>query len=342
QVLDGLPPGFLVDEAELARQMARRAPGRTPWSTPRRETDQVEILSGIYRQRTNGAPLSAIIRNQDTRSADYEQIKMLPRPGHADITGALRYRGHNDPRGSGHFSGRLTAPLVFAGAVCRQILATRSIAAYAHIEEIAGIRDQMFDPLAEDMTRLESPQGKEVAVLDDLAGKAMIDAVLQAAAAGDSVGGSVECLISGMPAGLGNPMFGGLESRLSSLIYGIPAVKGVSFGRGFAVAQMRGSAFNDQPYMHHGRICYRSNNSGGIIGGISNGLPLLFQVAIRPPASIAQPQQTINMATGQPDLLAVRGRHDPCIVPRVVPVIEAAAALFALDVLLDEGVLSHD
>ncbi|MDW7656745.1 MAG: chorismate synthase [Bacillota bacterium] len=341
-VMDGLPPGFAIDESVIAAFARRRAPGLTPWSTARKEADSSEILSGLYRGRTSGAPLCAIIRNTDTRSSDYTELKMKPRPGHADLTAEYRYRGYQDPRGSGHFSGRLTAPLAFAGAVCSQILAVKGVTVAAHIAEIAGIPDLKFNPLSMDPGQLENLAAKAFPVLDDVAGSQMIEAVMAAAEADDSVGGIVEGIIYSLPAGLGDPMFAGIESRLAGLLYGIPAVKGVEFGAGFAATRMRGSQHNDAPYMKDGAIDFRSNHSGGILGGISNGMPIVFRVAVKPPASIAMTQHTINLATGQDDELAVRGRHDPCIVPRVTPVIEAAAAVFALDLLLDKEVLDHD
>ena len=327
-VLDGLPPGHAIDEAAIAVFARRRAPGLTPWSTPRQEADQAEILSGLNQGRTSGAPLCAIIRNTDTRSADYAELRQKPRPGHADLTAEYRYHGFQDPRGSGHFSGRLTAPLTFAGAVCSQIVAARGVHTAAHIAEIAGIADRPFDPVATDIDQLTALAVKPFPVLDDKAGLKMIEAVLAASEAGDSVGGIVEGLISGLPAGLGNPMFAGIESRLASLLFGIPAIKGVDFGAGFTAARLRGSEHNDAPCMQNGAVTWRSNHSGGILGGISNGMPLVFRAAVKPPASIARMQQTINLETGQNDQLAVRGRHDPCIVPRVTPVIEAAAAVF--------------
>ena len=336
-VLQGLPAGFSLDEGELAQFMQRRAPGRTPWSTSRKEEDQVEIVSGFYQGKTTGTPLTGLIRNTDTRSEDYSDLVVRPRPGHADLTGMARYRGHQDPRGSGHFSGRITAGLTFAGAVCAQIIKTRGIRTAAHILEIDGIDDRRFDAVQPDLGDFDRLHDQLFPVLDETAGQAMIAAVLAAQQEGDSVGGIVETMIVGMPAGLGDPMFDGLESRLASLMFGIPAVKGLEFGVGFGAARMRGSAHNDIPVVRDRSIRFLTNHSGGIQGGISNGMPILFRAAIRPPASIAREQQTINLAKMAEDRLAVAGRHDPCIVPRVVPVIEAASALFALDILLDAG-----
>lgn len=334
-VLDGLPSGCPIDMDALRQAAIRRAPGQTPWSTPRQETDESEILSGLYQGRTTGTPLAALIRNHDTRSRDYAALADLPRPGHADITGAIRYHGWQDPRGSGHFSGRITAPLAFAGEICRQILQPRNLIITAHLLEIAGLRDQVFDAVNPPLEQYQALAEKAFPVLDDAIGEKMITAVLDARDAGDSVGGQIEAMICGLPAGLGDPMFMGLESRLSSLLFGIPAIKGIEFGSGFDVGTLRGSQYNDIPYQDNETLLYRSNHSGGIQGGISNGMPLLFRVAIRPPASISRPQTTVRLSTGQAATLELEGRHDPCIAPRALPVVEAAAAIFTLDLLLD-------
>lgn len=336
-VIDGLPSGHSLD-LEAIRQFAmRRAPGRTPWSTPRKEADEAEILSGVFEGCVTGTPLAAMIRNTDTRSTDYQELRMKPRPGHADLTGTVRYQGYQDPRGGGHFSGRLTAPLTFAGALCSQILAPKGIQIVAHAYEIAGIRDEAFDPVSPDMARLSGLAAKMMPVLDDEAGKAMADAVEKARMDNDSVGGIVEAMIWGLPAGLGDPMFDGLESRLSSIILGIPAVRGIEFGTGFEAARMLGSQHNDTPVMYGKAIRFRTNHSGGVQGGISNGMPLVFRVAFKPTPSISREQDTINLSTMTDDRLIVKGRHDPCIVPRAVPVVEAAAAVFTLDLLLGSG-----
>jgi len=334
-VIDGLPSGFPLDLAAVQRFMNRRAPGRTSWSTPRQENDAVEILSGLFEGRTTGTPLCGIIRNNDTRSADYQELRLKPRPGHADLTGQVRYQGYNDPRGSGHFSGRLTAPLTFAGAVCRQILASRNVQIVAHIQEIAGIRDLPLDTVNPDVTALAALAELALPVQSDTVSQAMQAAVLDARNSLDSVGGIVEAMIVGLPAGLGDPIFDGLESRLGGLVLAIPAVKGVEFGDGFQVTRRTGSTNNDVPVFADGTIRMQTNHGGGVDGGISNGMPLVFRVAFKPTASIGREQQTINLATGAADRLVVRGRHDPCIVTRAVPVVEAAAAVFALDALLE-------
>jgi chorismate synthase len=336
-VIDGLPAGHPLDSEAIRQFMLRRSPGRSPWSTKRVEADDAEILSGVYQGKTSGAPLAAFIRNTDTRSADYSEIVSKPRPGHADLSSALRYQGFQDPRGGGHFSGRLTAPMTFAGALCGQILHSKGVGIAAHVFEIAGIADEPFNPVAPDLNRLADLAGKMLPVLDDAAGAKMIEAVERARLAEDSVGGIVEAVIWGLPAGLGDPIFDGLESRLGSLVLAIPAARGIEFGSGFAAARMNGSAHNDTPMIVDKAIHFRTNHSGGILGGISTGMPVVFRAAFKPTASIGREQQTINLAAMREDTLTIKGRHDPCIVPRAVPVVEAAAAIFALDLMLGSG-----
>lgn len=335
-VLDGLPSGIPIDETQIRDFLARRAPGGKAYATARSEPDKPEILSGLYQGRTTGTPLAALIRNADRRSHDYQDLADRPRPGHADLTGAIRYSGAQDPRGGGHFSGRLTAPLTFAGAVAVQILKTRGIRVAAHIYELAGIRDEPFDPVTSGMDQIEALQGRAFPVLNTGLEEPMILAILNAKNELDSVGGIVECLVRGLPAGLGDPMFGGVEPRLASLIFGIPAVKGLEFGCGFDVARRRGSENNDSPVMVDGRIRMRTNHGGGADGGITNGMPLLFRAAFKPTPSIAREQETVNLQTMTNDRLSIHGRHDPCIVVRAVPVVEAAAAVAALDLLIGD------
>ncbi|MGI6546700.1 MAG: chorismate synthase [Fastidiosipilaceae bacterium] len=337
-VLDGLPPGERIDVDELRAYTARRAPGRVPWSTKRVEHDVPEILSGYYQGKTTGTPLAAVIRNTDTRSADYSDLRALPRPGHADLTGLMRYKDANDPRGGGHFSGRVTAALTFAGALADQILKRRDIMIAAHIHSIADIRDADVNPADPDRKALRAVRDKLFPVLDDMRGERMALAVEAARMETDSVGGVVECLAWGFPAGVGDPMFDGIEPHMASLIFGIPSVKGVEFGAGFAAAGNRGSQNNDSPRFTgeppHRSIRMETNNSGGIDGGISNGMPIVVRVGFKPTASISQRQDTVNLETMENDTLIIRGRHDPCIVPRAVPVVEGAVALSLLDQML--------
>lgn len=340
-VVDGLPAGEPLDEGRLAAFMARRAPGQGPWATPRKEADAPRVLSGLNADgRTCGAPLALVIENTNTRSGDYAEIARKPRPGHADLAAQARWHGEQDVAGGGHFSGRLTACIAMAGAVCLQMLERRGVLVGAHIARIAGIDDAPFDPLALTPEQLAAPGSKAFAVVDDEAGLAMQAAVAGARAAGDSVGGVVECAALGLPAGVGSPMFDGLENRISQVVFGIPAVKGVEFGAGFAASDLYGSQNND-PYELDaaGAVRPTSNNAGGILGGISTGAPLVFRCAFKPTPSIASEQRTVDLSCGRAATLAVAGRHDPCVVPRAVPVVEAACAFALADALASDGLL---
>lgn len=324
--VEGIPAGERIDTAELARFLARRAPGRNDWSTPRREADAPEFLSGIKDSVTCGAPLAAIIRNADTRSQDYAALADTPRPGHADYTAQVKYGGAQDSAGGGHFSGRLTAPLCIAGGICIQLLAREGITVISRIAAIADVEDEG--------ALCASTAEKPFPTVSDERGEAMRAAIAAAKADGDSVGGVIECAVLGLPAGLGGPLFGGLEGRISAAVFGIPAVKGIEFGAGFAAARMRGSENNDCFEASAGRIVTKSNNCGGILGGISDGMPLVFRAAVKPTPSIAAEQLTLNMKTMEETALHVPGRHDPCVVPRAVPCVEAAAAIAVYDALL--------
>lgn len=329
--LTGVPAGLELDMDAIAREMARRAPGRSALSTARREDDQPEILSGVFEGKTTGAPLCAVIANTDTRSQDYTRTKDLARPGHADYPARVRYQGYNDYRGGGHFSGRLTAPLVFAGAVAKQILARRGVFVGAHISSVYGISDQLL----EDWDSLRAVADKDFPVLDDQAGEQMQQAILEAKDEQDSVGGAIECAVFGLPAGLGGPDFGeNAEGIFSQYLFAVPAVKAVGFGAGAAFALMRGSEANDPLYLDDdGAVRAEQNCAGGINGGITNGMPLVFEVTMRPTPSIARTQFTVDMVKGENAVLELHGRHDPCVVHRAVPVIEAAAALAACELL---------
>ena len=307
-VLEGVPAGLELDLDFIRAQLARRAPGQNAMTTARKEADEPELLSGVFEDRTTGGPLCAVIFNTDTRSRDYAKLKDLPRPGHADYAGFVRYRGCNDYRGGGHFSGRLTAPLVFAGAVAQQVLGGHGVTVAARISNVAGIPD----PTPEEME----------------------GAILAAKADGDSVGGRIACAVTGLPAGLGDPDFGcNVEGIFSQYLFAVPAVKAVGFGLGTGFAEIRGSQANDPFYMDGGTVRTRTNHAGGINGGITNGMPVTFEVTIRPTPSIGREQDTVDLSTGADAKLSVTGRHDPCILPRAVPVIEAAAALAACQVL---------
>lgn len=332
-VVDGLPAGERVDMEELGRFLKRRAPGQNATSTPRKEADLPQFLSGLVDDVTCGAPLAALIENTNTRSQDYAQLRDKPRPGHADFTAQVKYGGFQDVAGGGHFSGRLTAPLCIAGGICLQILKRRGIEVAAHIASIATEADRPFDPMGESVETLDALKRAPFPVLDEKAGERMRKAILQAKEEGDSVGGIVECLVTGVPAGLGEPMFGGMENRLAAALFGLPAVKGVEFGAGFGVATMRGSENNDPFTVKDGKLVTETNHAGGILGGITNGMPLVFRLAVKPTPSIAKQQQTVSLSKKQVEELVVTGRHDPCIVPRAVPVVEAVTALTILDLL---------
>ena len=331
-VIDGFPSGVAYDEAFVLREMERRAPGRNKQSTQRKEADLPVIQSGIYNGKTTGTPICALIQNTNQRSGDYAELAAQPRPGHADYTGMVRYKSCNDPRGGGHFSGRLTAPLVFAGAMCKLWLKAQGVLVGSHIQSIAQIQDMPFDDVDIRPEQLETLRNADYPVNNPRALDAMLAAIEEAREAQDSVGGVIECAAIGLPAGIGSPMLDTVEGRLSSLLFGVPAVKGVEFGAGFAFAALRGSHANDTFYQD-GAVKTETNNNGGVNGGITNGMPLVFRVCIKPTPSISSVQQTLNIQTGKVEPLSIHGRHDPCIVTRAAPVVEAACAIALADLL---------
>ena len=335
--IEGLPSGFRPDMDQVAAFMARRAPGRSPWSTTRREADEPEILSGMVDGVTCGGPLTAVIYNSDQHSKDYSGLRRTPRPSHADYTALIKYGDSYDIRGGGQFSGRLTAPLCFAGALALQILRSKGITLAAHINQIGSVFDTSPNFAAVDEETLSQLEGKPFPVFSDSAGFAMRQTIEEARMAADSVGGMIRCFAVGVPAGIGEPMFGGVENRLAAALFGVPAVRGVSFGDGFAAAGMRGSQHNDPFVMQEGKVVTATNHAGGVLGGITSGMPLVVNVAIKPTPSIGQEQDTIDLQTGENTKLTIHGRHDPCIVPRAVPVVEAVTALTLLDMLLEEN-----
>ncbi len=335
-VMDGLPSGIALGFEKISREMGRRRPNTGAHSTKRQEPDEVELLSGLYQGRTTGTPLCAMIRNKDAHSADYNDMERLLRPGHADFTGHVRYRGFNDIRGGGHFSGRLTAPLVFAGAVAQHILDEQQISIGAHIDKIYDMRDLGFDKVQISHEQLLSLREMDIPVNDRACREVYLEIIEEARKRGDSVGGIVEAAIIGLPAGIGSPLFNNVEARLSSLLFSIPAVKGVEFGDGFDIASLYGSEANDSFYTDGDRILTRTNHNGGLNGGITNGMPLTLRVAIKPTASISIEQETVDLKAHENATLSVQGRHDACIVPRAVPVIEAACALVLCDLLLGQ------
>lgn len=305
-VIDGLPAGEKISFEEIMIDMNRRAPGRSSLSTKRQEQDIPEILSGILDGVTTGSPICAIIKNEDAHSSDYDSIKNIPRPGHADYTASVKFNGFNDVRGGGHLSGRLTAPVTFAGNLCKQILSRKGIDIHAFIKSVAGFTNE----------------------------NEIKNAIESASAQGDSVGGIIECKITGVPVGVGNPIFEGIENNLSKYIFGIPGVKGIEFGLGFEYANLCGSESNDEFFYSDGKVLTRTNNHGGILGGISSGMPIIFRIVVKPTPSIAKTQNSVDLHNKKNAHIKICGRHDPCIVPRAVVVVEAMSALAILDLLL--------
>ncbi len=334
-VIHGIPAGTVFDFPGIRAFLDRRRPGGEAWSTKRSEADDFEIVSGYFGGHATGTPLCVLFHNTAQRSSDYDGGQN--RPGHADFTGHVRYKGFNDARGGGHFSGRLTAPLVFAGAAAQQILSQNDIYFATHLRRIADIEDKGFDKTHVSKQLADKLSASRFPIIDESVREAMENEVKTAASEGDSVGGIVECAVCGIPAGVGSPLFDTVESALSSLLFAIPAVKGVSFGAGFSFAQMRGSQANDAYTVKGGRIVTTSNNNGGIIGGITNGMPLVFETVIKPTPSISRPQQTVNLQTQKQETIEIKGRHDACIVPRAAAAIEAAASIGVLDLLMERG-----
>lgn len=332
--IDGLPAGEAIDLDELNAFLDRRKPGKSPLSTTRKEADAPIFLSGLENGVTCGFPLCAIIENGDQHSSDYSELADKPRPSHADYTAAVKWGGHADMRGGGHFSGRLTAPLCIAGGVAKQILARRGVYVGAHLASV-GTEDDAAFPLRPTKELFDALAAKPFPVLDDQAGGRMQALILEARQNLDSVGGVIECAAIGLPAGLGDPMFDGIENRLAAALFGIPAVKGVEFGLGFGSSRLHGSENNDPFTVEDGRIVTETNRAGGILGGITTGMPVTLRAAIKPTASISQSQRTVSLSAGQPADLVIKGRHDPCIAHRAVPVVEAVTATVLLDLLLE-------
>lgn len=332
--IDGLPAGEVINLKELNAFLERRKPGKSPLSTQRKEADAPIFLSGLENGVTCGSPLCAIIENSDQHSSDYRELADKPRPSHADYTAHVKWGGHADMRGGGHFSGRLTAPLCIAGGIAKQVLARRGVYVGAHLAAV-GAEDDVPFPLHPTKELFDSVAAKPFPVLDDQAGERMQAAILEARKSLDSVGGIIECAAIGLPAGLGDPMFDGIENRLAAALFGIPAVKGVEFGLGFGSSRLRGSENNDPFTVEDGAIVTQSNRSGGILGGITTGMPVTLRVALKPTASISRPQQTVSLSAMEPAELVIRGRHDPCIAHRAVPVVEAVTAAVLLDLLLE-------
>ena len=328
--LDGIPAGLPVDFEKLQVFLNRRAPGQNDWSTPRKEEDRPEFLAGILDGYTCGAPIAAVIRNNNTKSKDYSNLYDIPRPGHADYTAQVKYGGFQDVAGGGHFSGRLTAPLCIAGGLCKQWLEEMGIRIGAHIVQIGFEKVDGFNFLTPELDQI----GTTFPTLTQNDAAKFQSVIAKARSEGDSVGGRVECAITGLPAGIGEPMFGGVESRIAPVVYGIPAVKNIGFGLSDSFAIVAGSESNDAYTVEKGKIQTLTNHCGGILGGITNGMPVIFDVTFKPTPSISRQQQSISLSKGEVVPLEVKGRHDPCIVPRAVPVVEAAAAIAIYDLIL--------
>ncbi len=334
-VIDGVPPGLKLDLEAIEKEMARRAPGKNQLSTQRKESDSFAIQSGFFEGYTTGTPLCVVIKNSDQHSKDYSILKDKMRPGHADYAGFVRYQGFNDYRGGGHFSGRLTAPLVFIGAVAKQVLAQEGMLVGAHILQIADIKEENFNPLGIEDKTVAELNVKEFAVLDDAIGEKMQAKILEAKSDLNSVGGVIETMVTHVPAGLGAPYFDSVESRLSHALFSVPAVKGVEFGDGFGISAMTGAEANDTLHFEEGKVVADTNHNGGVTGGITNGMPVIFRVAIKPTPSISREQKTVSLAEQCDTTLTIVGRHDPCIVQRAVPVIEAVTAWTMWDLLIE-------
>ena len=329
--LDGIPAGLPVDLEKLQAFLNRRAPGQNAWSTARKEADIPHFLSGLTDGVTNGEPIEAVIYNENVRKSDYDELKYIPRPGHADFAAWMKYGLDFDMSGGGPFSGRMTAPMCIAGGLCKQWLEHKGIRIGAHILQLLDIWDEGFDDISPNLSAIQT----DFPVLNVPCGAMMQEAIDFKRTLGDSIGGTIECAITGLPAGLGEPMFGGVESRLASVLYGIPAVKCVEFGIGKTFACECGSESNDPFTVENGEVKTPTNNCGGILGGITNGMPLIFSATFKPTPSIAKPQKSVNLKTMEEVTIQIKGRHDPCIVPRAVPVVEAAAAIAIYDLILD-------
>lgn len=333
-VLDHFPAGVTIDMDEVRAFMARRAPGRNLYSTSRREKDELRFISGIVDGVTCGAPIAAIILNQDVKKKDYEKLWSIPRPGHADFTSWVKYGPFRDKTGGGQFSGRLTASICAAGALAIQFLRLNGTEVAAHIKTIHGVLDE---PIS--WEGVMSARAKHFPAISDEAAQKMIAEIELAKKRGDSVGGIIECMIAGVPAGAGEPMFDGVENRISEAVFAIPAIKGIEFGSGFGAADKYGSENNDTFYVDGEKIKTKTNHSGGILGGITNGMPIVLSCVVKPTPSIALEQESVNLDKKENCTVRVQGRHDPCIVPRAVPCVEAACALAIMDILMESGTI---
>lgn len=336
--IDGLPPGISLDLEEINFEMRRRAPGKDKLSTSRVEKDEFQILSGYFNSKTTGSPLCMLIKNTNTKSKDYEKTKNLMRPGHADFTAIKKYLGHNDYRGGGHFSGRMTAPICFAGAIAKQILKEKGIMVGSHVKSIGHLEDGSFDKVEISEGLLDDLKHRKIPTILEEKANEMEELILEVKEDKDSIGGVVELAVLNLKAGLGSPFFDSIESTISQLVFSVPGVKGIEFGAGFNISKMKGSQANDEFYIEEEKVRTYTNNNGGILGGISNGMPIVFRVALKPTPSIGKKQRTIDIGKYENREIEIVGRHDPCIVIRALPVLEAVTALAILDLLLEMNI----
>jgi len=335
-VIDGCPAGMTLSEKDIQTELDRRIPPQPKIVSGRIEKDKVEILSGVFNGFTTGAPLSMIVENKEADSSDYEAIKDLPRPGHADYTARIKYGGFNDYRGGGRFSGRLTVALIMAGAVAKKLLSLFDVDVLAYTKAIGKVK--LSKPLGFEEIR---KRRSEVAVRcpDSACAEAMEDAIVNARKEGDSLGGIIECIALNVPAGVGEPLFDSLDADIAKMLLTIPAVKGVEFGAGFKAAELKGSENNDVYLMKSGKVVTLTNNAGGVLGGLSSGMPIIVRVAVKPTSSIAKEQRTVNLPKMEDTTLKIKGRHDPCVVPKAGPVVESAVAIILADHMIRAGVI---
>ncbi len=335
-VVDGLPSGIEFDINKVESFMQRRAPGKNRFSTTRQEADKPKILSGLVDNTTCGAPVCAVIENNNTRSKDYDKLKNIPRPMHSDYPASVKYNGFNDIRGGGQFSGRLTAPLCFAGALTKQILQNQDIQVFARIYSIGFEKDIDIDNVNPDINALKNVAEKDFPVIDNISAEKMMNEIDNARNDGDSIGGVIQCVVTGLPVGLGEPIYDSVESKISALMFSVPAVKGIEFGEGFNSSKLRGSIHNDEFEYDGEKIKTSTNRHGGILGGITTGMPLIFKVAFKPTPSILKEQNSVDLCDKKNTKLKITGRHDPCIVQRAVPCVESVANIAICDLLLEE------
>lgn len=336
-VVDGVPAGLKLDKQFMQEELNKRKPGQSKVTTSRAESDEIKVISGLFKGMTTGAPICCLIENKDVDSSKYEKFKDLLRPSQVDYSALLRYGGYADYRGSGRFSGRITAGYVMAGAIAKQLLALKDVEILAYSKSIGNVIDDLHHEGKEFKELMQIREENAVRTLNPIKAREMEDLIIQVKKENDSIGGIIKCLVKNFPEGIGNPVFNSIESQLSKAIFSIPAVKGIEFGAGFEAAEMKGSEHNDPWIIKNEKIMTSKNDCGGIIGGISTGMPIEFNVVIKPTATIGKPQKTVNMAKMDEETIQLSGRHDPCIVPRAIVVVEAMTAVCLADFLILEG-----